>query len=116
MPQHHRRGENHGRWVGAVGAHDILRDVPAARLEEREFLYDILAECLGLGGITYASDVASWDDTRSTDKGGTNVGHDSAVQVRHDHDIELGRAGNELHGAASRSMSAKRAQSHCEAD
>ena len=33
MSEHHGRGEDHGRGIGAVRAHDILGDVPAARLE-----------------------------------------------------------------------------------
>jgi hypothetical protein len=31
------------------------------------------------------------------DEGGANVAHDRAVQVRHDHDVELLRAVHELH-------------------
>ena len=49
---------------------------------------------------TNTSDVAAWDDTGSTDEGGTDVGDDSTVQVGHDHDVELARAGDQLHGAA----------------
>ena len=39
MPEHHRGGEDHGGGVGAVGAHDVLRDVTTTRLEERIFLH-----------------------------------------------------------------------------
>lgn len=98
MPQHHRRGENHGRWVGTVGAHDIVCDVPAARLEESEFL----EQCLSKGPssfryVTYASNVASWDDAWSTNKGGTDVRDNGTVQVGHDHDVELARTRDKLH-------------------
>jgi len=47
---------------------------------------------------TNTSDVAAWDDTGSTDEGGADVGDDSTVQVGHDHDVELARAGDQLHG------------------
>ena len=47
---------------------------------------------------TNTSDVAAWDDTGSTDEGGTDVRNDSSVQVGHDHDVELARAGDQLHG------------------
>ena len=38
MSEHHGRGEDHSRGIGTVRAHDVLSDVPAARLEESVFL------------------------------------------------------------------------------
>ena len=46
MSEHHGRGEDHGRGIGAVRAHDVLGDVPAARLEVSIFL-DIYAVNFG---------------------------------------------------------------------
>lgn len=48
---------------------------------------------------TYTADVASWNNTRSADKCGANVGNDGTVQIGHDHDIELARFGHQLHGS-----------------
>jgi len=50
------------------------------------------------GVFTYSSDVTSWDDTRSTDKSGANIGNDGTVEVRHDHDVELLGFSDQLHG------------------
>ena len=38
VPEHHGRAQDHSRGVSTVGAHDVLRDVAAARLEERVLL------------------------------------------------------------------------------
>ena len=102
MPQHHGRRENHGCGVGAVGTHDVLRDVTAAGLEESVFLGK--GEAFSVPAReessrkTYPANVATRDDTGTTDKGGTDVRDDGTVQVRHDHDIELARARDKLHG------------------
>ena len=48
---------------------------------------------------TYATDVATRDDTRSADKGSTNVRYDGTVKVRHNHYIKLPRLGDKLHRA-----------------
>lgn len=48
---------------------------------------------------THASNVASGNNTRATNKGSANVGDDGTVQVGHDHDVELARTGNKLHGS-----------------
>ena len=50
---------------------------------------------------THATDVTARHNTRSTDEGSTNVRHNGTVQVGHDHDVELCRASNELHGPIS---------------
>lgn len=39
VSEHHGGGEDHGGGVGAVRAHDVLRDVTASGLEERVFLW-----------------------------------------------------------------------------
>jgi len=82
VPKHHGGAENHSSWVGTVGPHNILRDVPAAGLEEGVF----------------PADIATRDDTGPANEGSANVGNDSAIKVGHDHDIELGRPRHELHG------------------
>ena len=38
VPEHHGRAQDHGGWVGTVGAHNVLGDMTTARLEERVFL------------------------------------------------------------------------------
>lgn len=81
VTQHHRARQNHRRRVRLVRAHDILRDVSAPRLEER----------------VLAPDVAAGDDTGATDERGADVRGDSAVQVGHDHHVELLGLGDELH-------------------
>ena len=48
---------------------------------------------------THTSNVATRDDTRSTDKSSTNVGNNGTVKVRHDHDVKLCWASDQLHGA-----------------
>ena len=40
VSEHHGGGEDHGGGVGAVRAHDVLRDVTASRLEEGVFLHN----------------------------------------------------------------------------
>jgi hypothetical protein len=82
MTQHHGCTEDHGSGVGLVGAHDVGRNVTASRLEES----------------VVTADVAARDDTGATDEGSADVRHDGTVKVGHDHDIELLRLGNELHG------------------
>lgn len=47
------------------------------------------------------TNVATGNNTRPTDEGSADVGDDGAVQVGHDHDIELLRLGDELHGAGA---------------
>ena len=87
MPEHHRGGEDHGGGVGAVGAHDVLRDVTTARLEQRVFLHKKRQRGRRAHEKrkAHTTDVAPRDDAGSADEGGANVGHDGAVQVGHDH-------------------------------
>lgn len=82
VSQEHAAAENHGCGVGLVLALDVETDVTAAGLED--------------GNLT--AHVAAGDDTGAANQGSTNVGQDAAVQVRHDHDVELLGAGDGLHG------------------
>lgn len=82
VAEQHGAGEDQSAGVGLVLALDVETDVTAAGLEDS----DITAH------------VAAGDDTGTTDKSGSDVGEDTAVQVRHDHDIELLGAGDSLHG------------------
>jgi hypothetical protein len=83
MPQHHRSAQYHRRRVRRIGTHDIFPDMPASRFEQGVF----------------TTNVATWYDTWSTDECCTDVGNDVAVEVWHDHYVELLRFGDELHGA-----------------
>jgi hypothetical protein len=81
VTEHHGRAEDHRSRVGLVGVHDVLGNVTASRLEE---------------GVV-AADVAAGDDARAADERSADVRHDRAVQVRHDHNVELLRLRDELH-------------------
>lgn len=48
---------------------------------------------------THGSNVASRNNTRSTNKGSTDVRDDGAVKIGHDHDVELTRLRDKLHGS-----------------
>jgi hypothetical protein len=82
VPEQHATREEQSGGVGLVLALDVKTDVTAARLEDSDL----------------AAHVAARNDTRATDEGSTNVGENATVEVRHDHDVELLRAGNSLHG------------------
>jgi hypothetical protein len=82
VTQHHGGGQDQSSGVGLVLALDVETDVTASRLEDGDV----------------AAHVASGDDSRSSDKASSNVGEDTSVQVRHDHDVELLRPRNTLHG------------------
>lgn len=56
---------------------------------------------------TYSSNVAPWDDARSTNEGGANVGNDGTIEVGHDHNVKLLRLGDQLHGAIGNGISVK---------
>ena len=43
----------------------------------------------GLENRDFAAHVAAGDDTGAADKAGADVGEDTAIQVGHDHDVEL---------------------------
>jgi hypothetical protein len=81
VAEEHGSAEEEGSGVGLVLALDVETDVTAAGLENGDL----------------ATHVAAGDDTGSTNKGSTNVGQDTTVQVRHDHDVELLGLGNGLH-------------------
>ena len=100
MAKHHRRTQDHSGRVGLVRSHNILGDVTASRLEQSIFLIIVMSETrLNRAKLetTYASDVASGHDTRTTDEGSANVRHNCSVQVRHHHDVKLLRLRDELH-------------------
>jgi hypothetical protein len=52
MSKEHGRAQNQSRRVGLVGSHDVFTDVTASRLKEGVF----------------TSEVAAWNNTRSTDE------------------------------------------------
>lgn len=82
VTQKHRTGQDHGTGVGLVLALDVETDVTATGLED--------------GDVT--THVATGNKTGSTNESGTDVGQDTSVKVGHDHNVELLRAGDGLHG------------------
>lgn len=125
VSEHHRRRQDERGRVGLVRAHDVLRVSPSRVMHfARAHLSDVSASGLEEGVLS--AKVASGDDTRSTDKGGSDVTADGAVQLggqshsalrcmstdvglrvsllhgrtlatHHDHHVELLRSGHELH-------------------
>ena len=81
VAQQHGSGEKHGGWIGLILAFDVKTHVSASGLE-----YGYIG-----------AHVASWHDPWSADECRTDIGKDAAVQVGHDHDIELLGSGNRLH-------------------
>lgn len=82
VAEEHGAGKDHGAGVSLVLALDVQADVTATRLED--------------GNIT--THVAARDDTGTTNEGGTDVGQNATVQVRHDQHIELLGTRDSLHG------------------
>lgn len=82
VSQQHAAGQKHGSGVGLVLALDVKTDVTATGLEN--------------GNLT--AHVATRDNTGTTNKGSANVGQDTTVKVRHDHNVELLRTRDSLHG------------------
>ena len=82
MSQQHGAGQEHRCRVGLVLALDIQADVSTARLED--------------GHV--AAHVAPRHYARATDQRCADVRQDTPVQVRHDHDVELLRSSDGLHG------------------
>ena len=82
VAQKHGARQDHGAGVSLVLALDVKTDVTAAGLKD--------------GNIT--THVATGDDTGATNKGSADVGENTSVQVRHDHDVKLLGAGDSLHG------------------
>lgn len=63
---------------------------------------------------TYSSQVASGHDSGSSDKGGSDVADDVAVQVRRHDDVELLGLGDELHRAGeTKTRGQRRVQCQC---
>lgn len=83
VAEEHGAAEEEGSGVGLVLALDVETDVPAAGLED--------------GDIT--THIAAGDNTRATDKSSGNVGKNTAIQVGHDHDVELLGLADALHGS-----------------
>lgn len=83
VSEQHGAGKEEGGRVGLIFALDIETDVSASRLKDSNL----------------AAHVAAWDDTRSTNQSGGNVGKNTTVKVGHDHNVELLRAGHSLHGS-----------------
>lgn len=81
VAKEHATGQDHGSRVGLILTLDIETDVTASRLKDSNL----------------TSHVAARDNTRATDQGSTNVGQNTTVQVGHDHDVKLLRAGDGLH-------------------
>jgi hypothetical protein len=82
MAQHHGSRQDQGSGVSLVLALDVETDVTASRLEESDV----------------AAHVASGDDTGTTDQASSDVGENTSVQVRHNHDVELLWPRDTLHG------------------
>ena len=81
VAKQHGSRENQRRWVGLIFALDVQADVTAAGLEDGDL----------------ATDVATRHNARAAHQPGTDVGQDAAVEIGHDHDIELLRSRNALH-------------------
>lgn len=110
MPEHHGGRKDHSGRIGPVCSHDIASDMPASWLKKSIFLEradHFSAVTVHVWVRTYRSHVAPWDDARSTDKGGANVGNDRAIEVGHDHDVELLRLSDQLHRAMENDVSMK---------
>lgn len=82
VSQKHGTGQEHGSGVSLVLALDVETDVTATGLENSDL----------------ATHVATGDDAGTTNKGSTNVGQDTTVKVRHDHNVELLGTRDSLHG------------------
>src|SRR6266480_762028 len=73
MPHQHRRRQNKCCRVSLVFAFDVKADVTASGFEDCDF----------------PTHIATRNDARTSDEASANVGQDAAVQVGHDHDVEL---------------------------
>ena len=81
MSQHHAAGEQKSGWVGLVFALDVETYVSAPGLEDGDF----------------AAHIAAWYDACTANEAGTDVGEDAAVEVGHDHHVELLGSAHALH-------------------
>lgn len=82
VSQQHATGQKHSSGVGLVLALDVKTDVTATGLENSDL----------------TTHVATGNNTGTTNESGTNVGQDTTVKVRHDHNVELLRTRDSLHG------------------
>jgi hypothetical protein len=82
MSQQHATGQKHSSRVGLVLALDVKTDVTATRLENSDL----------------TTHVATRNNTGTTNESGTNVGQNTTVKVRHDHNVKLLRTRDSLHG------------------
>lgn len=82
MSEQHAAGQEHSSRVSLVLTLDVKTDVTATGLED--------------GDLT--AHAATRDDTGATNKGSANVGQNTTVKVRHDHNVELLGARDSLHG------------------
>jgi len=83
MSQKHGSRQQECCRVGLIFALDVETDVSTSWFEN--------------GHIT--THVATRDDTRSTNKSRSNVGKDTTVEIGHNHNVELLRSGDSLHGS-----------------
>lgn len=81
VTQQHTAAQNQRCGVGLILAPDVKSDVTAAWFE---YCY-------------FATHIAAWHKPRPTDQTGADVGQDTAVQVRHDHNIKLLWPADTLH-------------------
>ena len=82
VPEEHGAAQEEGGGVGLILALDVEADVAAAGLED--------------GDVT--AHVAAGHHAGAANKRGGNVGQNAAVQVGHDHDVELLGPADALHG------------------
>lgn len=83
VAEKHGTGQDHSTGVSLVLTLDVQTNVTASRLEDSDV----------------ASHVGARNQTRATDKGSADVGENATVEVRHDHDVELLRPRDSLHGS-----------------
>lgn len=81
VAQHHATAEEEGGRVCLILALDVKTDVAAAGLEDGDI----------------PPHVTPGHDARTPDESSANVGQDAAIQVGHDHDVELLRPRDTLH-------------------
>jgi hypothetical protein len=101
MSEHHGCWKNHRGRVGAVLSHDVFGNVATSRLEECIILFmekSMSRDDKKIRWRAYTADVAARDYTRTADESGTDIRYNRAVQIRHDHNVELLRFCNKLHG------------------
>lgn len=83
MFQHLGSRKDHSSWVGDVLTGDVQTNVSATWFEN--------GVVSTVGG--------TWDQTWTTDQSSTDVGQDGTVHVWSDHNVELLRLGDSLHGS-----------------